>query len=111
MSLFLISGGNDKFCVFRYNPLAQRGCRVLYIICIRKTGLIPNIPPYTVMGVALSVKVEDAEVYGSVEGTLESTSKICVRSTGNVTGTVIYRTMVRFWYCVLVDEVGPLNDF
>lgn len=62
-----------------------------------KTGLVPIIPPSTVMGVALSVKVEDAEVYGSVEGTLESTSKICVRSTGNVTGTVIYRKMVRVY--------------
>ncbi|CAM9749948.1 unnamed protein product [Ascophyllum nodosum] len=38
-------------------------------------------------------KVEDADVYGSFEGALESTSKVCVRSTGVITGTVVYKGM------------------
>lgn len=40
-------------------------------------------------------QVEDADVYGSFDGSLESTSKVSIRSTGNIMGSVVYRRMVR----------------
>ncbi|CAM9803008.1 unnamed protein product, partial [Discosporangium mesarthrocarpum] len=39
-------------------------------------------------------KVEEADVHGSLDGTLEATRRLVVRSTGTVCGTVIYRRMV-----------------
>lgn len=39
-------------------------------------------------------QVEEADVSGSLEGSLESTEKVSIRSTGLVSGTVIYKKMV-----------------
>ncbi|CAN0132666.1 unnamed protein product, partial [Ectocarpus sp. 4 AP-2014] len=38
-------------------------------------------------------KVEEADVYGSLDGSLESTAKVSIRSTGSVSGNVIYKKM------------------
>ncbi|CAM9981452.1 unnamed protein product, partial [Hapterophycus canaliculatus] len=37
--------------------------------------------------------VEEADVYGALEGSLESTTKVSIRSTGCVSGNVIYKKM------------------
>lgn len=44
-----------------------------------------------------SLKVEEADVHGILEGSLETTSKLSIRSTGTVYGTVVYRRMVSQW--------------
>lgn len=36
-------------------------------------------------------------MYGSLDGSLESTAKVSIHSTGSVSGNVIYKKMVRFF--------------
>lgn len=47
-------------------------------------------------------------MYGSFDGSLESTAKVSIRSTGSVSGNVIYKKMVRFFLktlCSVVVEI------
>lgn len=58
--------------------------------------------------IAAHPQVEDADVYGSFDGSLESTSKVSLRSTGNILGSVVYRRMVRSrCLCYFLDRGMP----
>ena len=43
-------------------------------------------------------------MYGSLEGSLESTSAVRIRSTGVVAGTVVYKRMVRLFVVYRIDR-------
>lgn len=57
----------------------------------------PTPPAHARVSHPPRLQVEEADVSGSLEGSLESTSKVAIRSTGLVSGNVIYNKMVSIW--------------
>lgn len=59
------------------------------------SSIPPPTPPPPRARACPRPQVEEADVSGSLEGSLESTTKVSIRSTGLVSGNVIYKKMVR----------------
>lgn len=67
---------------------------------------ITNPPPPRPARSRLRLQVEEADVSGSLEGSLESSGKVSIRSTGLVSGNVIYKKMVRPVRYIVVFVLG-----